>query len=284
MTARRDRDAAATAPLWIQVYGATTNRDESQSFTSSGFTQTIVTDYNQDYFGWQMGYEFGPGGADDGPVFGVTGGYLNSTQNFVGTFDRTTFDAFNIGVYLGYQSGGFFANGLAKYDFLDADIRSTTEIYRSGINGDAYGVRAELGYRLEGSHFFAEPVVSIEYQSSGLDDYSVLGATIDFERFTGLRGQAGVRLGGEASLGSNTLVYYAGAHAVHEFAGDDGVTFTSGVSTIRLTNDPLDTFGRFELGVNIATIGGVTGFIEGNTDIGDDYQGFGGRAGLRIPF
>ena len=84
---------------------------------------------------------------------------------------------------------------------------------------------------------------------------------------------AGLRLGGQSPInGANTLTYYAGGHAVKEFEGDDGLLFTSGTSSIRIANDPQDTFGRFELGVNIATPGGVTGFIEGNADIGGDCR------------
>ncbi|MEM8695951.1 MAG: autotransporter domain-containing protein [Pseudomonadota bacterium] len=165
-------------------------------------------------------------------------------------------------------------------------IQATTAGYGVDIDGDAYGVRLEAGYRWgSASGFFAEPMVSIEYQSTSLDDYSALGATVDFDSFDGLRGQAGLRLGGRSTIGGgSTLTYYGGGHVVHEFEGDGSITFASGTSSIGLVNDPRETFGRFELGVNIATVGGVSGFVEGNADIGDDYQGYGGRAGIRIAF
>ena len=283
MASRRD---APDSALWMQTYGATTDRDESSDFTSGGFSQAITLDYSQDYFGLQAGYDFGPGATDgEGVLFGVTGGYLNSTLGFEGLADRVEYDVFNIGAYAGFKAGGFFANALAKYDFIDADVTAPTPGYSAQLDGEAYGARFEAGYRMGGDSFFAESVVSIEYQRSNLDDFSALGATIDFDRFKGLRGMAGLRLGGQSPInGANTLTYYAGGHAVKEFEGDDGLLFTSGTSSIRIANDPQDTFGRFELGVNIATPGGVTGFIEGNADIGGDYQSYGGRAGLRIRF
>jgi len=39
-----------------------------------------------------------------------------------------------------------------------------------------------------------------------------------------------------------------------------------------------------KVGVSIGTAGGVSGFIEGFGNIGDNYKGGGGRGGLRIKF
>lgn len=282
MTSRRD---VSGSPLWLQIYGATANRDESFDFTSAGFTQSISLDHGQDYFGFQTGYEFGSGVDGDGAVFGITGGYLNSTLGFDGVADRAEYDVFNIGAYAGIGAGGFFADALLKYDFIDASIVAPTPGYTAELDGKAYGARLQAGYRWGGEGFFAEPVVSIEYQRTSLDDFSALGATIDYDRFEGLRGMAGLRLGGRSEIGGrNTMTYYLGGRAVHEFAGDDGLVFTSGTSSIAIANNPLDTFGRFELGLNIATPGNVTGFIEANADIGSDYNSYGGRAGLRVRF
>ena len=153
MASRRD---APDSALWMQTYGATTDRDESSDFTSGGFSQAITLDYSQDYFGLQAGYDFGPGATDgEGVLFGVTGGYLNSTLGFEGLADRVEYDVFNIGAYAGFKAGGFFANALAKYDFIDADVTAPTPGYSAQLDGEAYGARFEAGYRMGGDSFFA---------------------------------------------------------------------------------------------------------------------------------
>lgn len=285
VNSKRHTDADRKSPLWFQLYGATSDHDDSFDFASSGFTQETTLDYSQDYFGLQGGIEFGPGNAGEGVFYGLTTGYTSSNLGFDGTADRVRYDAFNFGAYVGYQKGGFFANGLAKYDVIDADVNAVSGGYTADLNGDAYGVRLESGYRWTSGNFFVEPSASLEYQKTSLDDFDALGANFDLESFDGLRGTAGVRLGGETKTGGdNTLTYYVGLKAVHEFEGDGSVTFSTPMSSIAITNNAVDTYGRIDLVLNIATKGGVTGFIEGNADVSGDYTGFGGRVGLRIAF
>ncbi|MEO0688711.1 MAG: autotransporter outer membrane beta-barrel domain-containing protein [Pseudomonadota bacterium] len=281
----RHSDTETRKPVWGQIYGSTSNRDDRFAFTSGGFTQDIALDYSQDYFGFQMGAEFGPGATDEGAFYGATAGYLSSDLGFDGLADGVRYDAFNLGLYAGYRKDGFFAHGLAKYDFINAGIDGQSVGYSAEVDGGSIGVRAEAGYRWESGSFFIEPSASLEYQSTNLDDFSALGADFDLATVDGLRGQAGARLGGESNLSNgSTLTYYASASAVHEFSGDGEITFSTPLSSATFVNNPIDTYARVDLGLNIATKGGVTGFIEGNADLSGDYSGFGGRAGLRIKF
>ncbi|MBO6527527.1 autotransporter outer membrane beta-barrel domain-containing protein [Erythrobacter sp.] len=284
MVALRDGETASP-PLWMQFFGSTSQRDQSFDYTSAFFTQAISLDYMQDFFGWQVGLDSGSGVAGDGLLYGATAGFLSSNLAFDGTADRVGYEALNLGAYIGYRSRGLFANALLKLDILDADINGASEGYRASSDATSYGMRAEFGYRWVSGSFFLEPSASLEYQRTSLDDFTALGATIDFEDFDGLRGTAGFRLGGESAIGGgNSLTYYAGGSLVHEFEGGARVRFSSGTSSIDLVNDPIDTFGRFDLGLSILTPAGLQGFIEANGDVGEDYRSFGGRAGLRVPF
>ncbi|WP_109354077.1 hypothetical protein [Sphingorhabdus sp. EL138] len=275
----------SASPAWMQIYGTVTNQDDSFEFSAGGLTEPISVNYEQDYFGFQAGYEFGTGVIEDGVLFGLTGGYLNSNLGFDGTADNVRYDAFNVGAYAGLKSDRFFANVLAKYDFITADVSAPTAGYTADLDGYAYGVRLEAGYRFGDEKFFVQPLTSFEYQRASLDDFSALGANIDFDRFDGLRGMIGARLGGETKIKwGNNLTYYLGGQAVHQSQTGDGLTFTSGDTSIEIENRLSKTFGRFELGLSIATQGGVTGFIEGNADISGDYTGYGGRGGLKVQF
>ncbi len=282
MASPKDRSAS---PMWMQIDSSATGEKDSFNFTSGGFAQNINLDYEQDYFGFQLGYEFGPGVTSEGVLVGFTSGYLTSNLGFDAMADNVRYDAFNIGAYAGFKSEGFFANALAKYDIIDADVIARTAGYTADLSGEAYGVRLEAGYRWGAEAFFVQPMASIEYQQASLDDFSTLGANIDFDTFDSLHAVAGVRLGGESRVNiSNALNYYLSGQAVHQSQSDDGLLFTSGISSIQIQNQLSNTFGRFEMGLSIATRGGVTGFIEGNADISGDYTGYGGRGGLKIQF
>lgn len=281
----RHADHGERKPVWGQIYGATSERDEQFSFVSGGFSQDIVLDYSHDFFGLQLGVEFGPGSVSEGAFFGATAGYLSSQVGFEGQADRIEYDAFNLGLYAGYRKDSFFAHGLAKYDFVNADVIDQTAGYTAEVDGGSIGARFAAGYRLDAGTFFVEPSVSLEYQSTDLDDFNALGADFDLANDDSLRGIAGVRLGGVSETKTGALLtYYGSANAVHEFAGEGDVIVSSPASSITLTNDPIGTYARFDLGLNIATKSSVTGFIEGNADIGSGYSSFGGRAGLRINF
>lgn len=288
MTALRDAAwGEGPAPLgrvWGQIYGAVDKRQDVFSYTASGLTQVIDLGYRQDYFGGQLGVDLGSSGDEGGAVFGITGGYLSSVLKTRRGGDRTTYDAFNIGAYAGFTSQSFFVNALAKYDFYNIKTRSIGAGYAASIDGKAYGAQAEAGFRFGSDSFYAEPVVSIAYVKTDLDDFTALGALVDFDKLTGLRGKAGLRIGGASPLGGGKLVYYAGAHVVKEFEGREGITFTSGASSFDLKNRRLGTYGQAQLGINIVSAGGVTGFIEGNANLSGDYKGYGGRAGIRFPF
>jgi outer membrane autotransporter protein len=285
MTSLRDAETSHQTPVWLQVYAARAERDDSYNGTAGGNSGSVSLDYDQSYLGFQLGYEMGFGERGQGTTIGVTAGYLNSNLNFDGFADRVHYEAFNIGIYAGYQSDGFFANALIKNDFIGGDITATAPGYGADVDGNVFGVRLEAGYRWESEKLFVEPIASLEYQNASIDDVTALGASFNYSNWDGLRGSAGLRAGTEVDVGAgSTLTAYLGGRAVREFAGDGDLAFTTGGSNIALTNEPNGTYGRFELGLNLLTQGGISGFVSGNYDAGSDYEGYGGRVGLRLSF
>ncbi len=272
--------------LWVQMYGAVEQRENIRNVSFSGLNRSFDLGYDQDYFGGQLGFDFGGAAGESGNfAFGVTGGYVNSEMSFNGASDRTTFDAFNAGAYASINSGSLFANALAKYDWYKADANSAIAQYAADFDGNAYGARGEIGFRLGSDRFFVEPVGTISYVRTDLDDLNVQGSTITFLDDEGLTGKLGARLG--ASFPSkllNTVVLYAGGNYVHEFKGDDSVDFTNNGRTVRIDNRAIGDYGEAVLGVNVGSPTGVSGFIEGNGAKGSDFNSYGARAGLRFRF
>jgi trimeric autotransporter adhesin len=272
--------------LWIQMHGATEQRENVVAVSNFGLNRTFDLGYDQDYFGGQIGLNFGGAAGENGNFsFGVTGGYVNSEMKFNNVSDRTKFDVFNAGAYAGVNSGSLFANVLAKYDWIKADSNSVIGQYAADFDGNSYGAKGEIGFRLGSDRFFVEPVASIAYVRTDLDDLNVQSSTIEFLDDEGLRGKLGARLGASfPSARLNTVVLYAGGNYVHEFKGDDSVAFTNNGRTVRIDNRAMGDYGEGVLGVNIGSTEGVSGFIEANGAKGSEYDAYGARAGLRIHF
>lgn len=270
--------------FWIQMSGGVDKRDETRAVSQFGIARSYDLDYRQDYFGGQLGFDIGTMGEKGGVVFGLTGGYLSSTLRFEEA-TRFEYDGLNLGAYASLRAGGFFANALVKYDHYWIDAHGGSTGYKDSLGGDAIGAQAEAGFRFGSTGFFAEPLASIAYVRTSLDDLEALGQVLDYDRADGLRGKAGLRIGGTTAIGGgNMLTFYASGMAVKEFKGRDGATFVSGPYALALGNRRIGTYGQGTLGLNVTTPGGISGFIEGTLDASGDYSGAGGRAGIKIPF
>lgn len=288
-----DRDAAwigqahsGSGRLWLQTLGEVDTRRDRRDVDLRGLVQSGVdVGYRQDAFGAQIGLDVIGDAGSGGAIVGVTGGYLNSTTRFTaGGGDRFDIDALNVGAYAGFRGGAFFVNGLGKVDFYSVDRRSPVAGLDREDRTHAWGGKVETGFRLGSGRLFAEPVVSVAYSQASLGRFTVDDAAFDYDRSEGLRGRAGLRVGGHADVEGAVIGFYAVGTAVRELAGDDRLRFSSGGQVVVLDTDRLDTFGQGAIGVNVAMQSGVTGFIEAHGEAGSEYRGGGGRAGLRVSF
>lgn len=279
--------------LWVQMHGSVETRQGGRDVSAFGQTRSVNTGFEQDYFGGQAGFDFGGGSGDKGGfAIGVTGGYINSSLNFARSPDRISFDVVNAGVYGSYTSGNFFVNALGKYDYYWADAKSFSAGFDQSFKGSSYGGRGEVGVRFGSDSFFVEPAASISYVRTDFDNFSVLGTQVRFDEEDGLRGRAGGRIGGQFDMLGSKAAVYVGGNYVHEFQGEDGVSFTNNGQTFSYINGRTRDYGEALLGLSVGQASGVSGFIEGSyiRSFKDDsagrlpIEGAGGRAGLRIRF
>ncbi len=278
--------------MWLQMHGSTETRSGFRDFNAFGQSRNVNTGFKQDYFGGQAGIDISGGSGERGGfAFGVTGGYTNSSMNFGRSPDSLNFDVANVGAYASYSSGNIFFNALGKYDFYWADANAASANFQQDFKGGVYGLRGEAGIRFGDDGFFIEPAASISYVKNDFDQLRPLGTTVDFDADDGLRGRAGGRIGGEFNMGGAVMAVYAGANYIHEFKGQDNVTFTGGGQNLAFTNNRLRDYGEAVFGVTIAQTQGISGFIEGNyirtfssPDANRGIQGAGGRAGIRFKF
>ena len=281
-----------TGRFWMQMHGSEETREGQRDFNAFGQSRLTDTGFQQDYFGGQAGLDIsGASGERGGFAFGLTGGYINSSLNFAGTTDRVKFDVANAGLYASYSSGNLFFNALGKYDHYWAKAGAPSAGFQQDFSGNVYGARAEMGLRFGSDSFFIEPAASISYVKNDTDDLTPLGTTIAFDDDDGLRGRIGARIGGLVDMGGAKLAVYGGGNFVHEFKGQDNVTFTSGGQTLTYTNERLGDYGEAVLGATISQNESVSGFVEANyirsfknNDSDRRIEGFGGRAGIRFKF
>jgi hypothetical protein len=272
--------------FWIQGFGQKESRSNSATYGFNGIVTPVNLSYDQDYYGVQMGLDFGaPVGDAGGFNFGITGGYQNSKMSFGGnTADHINFNAINGGVYGSFTSGIFFVNALGKYDYYWGENISPSGNYRNDVNGSVWGGKAEAGLRF-GQDLFIEPSASIAYTHSDFGDLGVAAGNFAINDDDGLRGKAGGRVGYVTQVGGAKLTVYAGANYVHEFQGRSNVTFTSGGQSVAFRSPYNNDYVEGTFGVNIGSDAGkISGFFEGRYSDGSDYNGYGARGGVRVRF
>jgi outer membrane autotransporter protein len=299
LQSRRDAlwTTSVTSPqrrFWVTMAGSVDNARGYRDFGLAGPAHVTRTGYQQDYFGGQLGYDLAGGiGTRGGFAVGLTGGYINSNLNLGAAGDSVRFDAANAGVYAALTSGRIFATALGKYDFYWANPQSSAAGFNLHTHGYAYGVRGELGLRLGADILFIEPLAQISYIRTAFDPFDVSGTSVAFADRNGLRGRLGARIGGQSALAHGAkLAFYVGGNYVHDFEGTGEVSLSNSGGTYTFHGVRLRDFGEALLGVNIATIGAIDGFMEatykhsftGGADGQLTEEGFGGRAGIRVTF
>ena len=272
--------------LWGQFYGsADTRRD---GITTSVFGQTAAQDlsYRQDEFGGQLGLDIAQPTGNGGLTFGITAGYVNSDMQFLGTDARARFNVANVGGYAGFHVGGVFVNvlGLYAHDWIKAsDPNVGFPLY---LHGDTYGATGEAGFRFGDDKLFVEPLATLSYVRTNLNDITALSSTFNFQDSDGVRGKLGARFGTSQDFAGGKLTFYGGGNAVKAFEGRDTLVFTNNGTSLGFGDNKIGLYGEGYAGLSIASRNNVSGFLEGFGDYGgrDTQRGGGGRAGLRVSF
>ncbi|MDO9335094.1 MAG: autotransporter outer membrane beta-barrel domain-containing protein [Caulobacter sp.] len=275
------------AHVWGEFLGGVDSRDTDGQFTTFGVNQTVEMGYDQSYVGYQGGIDwFRPMGAGT-LAMGVTGGYAGAYLDFNDDGGSIDFTGFNVGASVGYSQGGLFVNGLVKADFLQGDTSLGGIAQYAEFDAKAYGATLEGGYRFGGSTFFVEPVASLSYVRTELDDFDVLASSIRYDDNDSLRGKVGLRGGGVWKMsGGGRVIPYGAVYAVEEFQGEDGLTFTNGGIDVPINNLAPDTYGQAQLGLGFSpwtgALSGFTGYVQADGNFGNDMSGGGLRLGFRF--
>jgi hypothetical protein len=264
--------------MWAQAHMGGEEIESRPTYTFGIATLTPNLDNDTSWRGFQMGADKLVGNA----MYGITGGFQQQETDFSADNNGLDLEGWNLGAYAGWNSGGAFVNGLVKADWYSIDVNMRTAPAMAHVNAWTWGAKAEAGFRFGGPGFFVEPVADVAYTDTSLDDavFPAFAASFRYRDTVSLRAQAGVRVGG--IWGS--IAPFAGVYAGEEFEGENDMTMFTGPgcpSCMTIQDQPIGSFGKAEYGFNILNLGGLEGFLKGETLFGGDASGTNVKLGVR---
>lgn len=284
-------EPAASAPgeaagnrsgLWARMSGNWDNRHTSLTDSIFG---TIDTSFNQSTFEVLGGGDFSPGGLTGPFRLGIFGGYTTSSLDFASFNTSADYKGGVLGAYAAYTNGGYYADAQVTWDPLSMTFH--TAFANVGSNANSVGVIANTGYRMDRGRFFVEPIASLTYVDTRLDDMTTGGGTVDFSNGQSLRAGAGGRVGTHfASMGGTTTEVALLGKLWNEFESANKVTVSDGMGhSVTYSNNISGVFGEAMASATIYSPDrSVSGFLAGGAQFGADFTNWEAKAGVRKTF
>lgn len=295
--------------VWVRGAGGEVKYSGDPTFSTptasvSGSSLGCPSGFQQSFGGFQVGQDIAKLNLMGWNIHvGQTAGYVGSDGHSTGGGDGSgSLSSFTtatqipfVGAYAAATNGGFFADGLVRFNWYENSINSLA-IGLSDRKLDAHGVSVSgsLGYHwnVPDSSWFVEPSIAGIWSRTSIDPLNVtttgvINSTIEFNTIDSFIGRAGVRFG--TTLQSGNLIYqpFVALSAWHEFGNDVQATFTepNNPHTIGITIPNIGTYGQYSVGVNaqIANTGWL-GYARVDYRNGDHIEGWSGTGGIRYQF
>jgi len=290
MTGRLDlsgaRGGADTEGLRFFVSGSTEHQRQRATQTSLDFTL--------DTFAVSGGAEYEMGSA----VLGGAVSYSRPRAEMNTGTGSLRADAWHVGAYAGFASGGAFLQGYAGYGWVDYKFRRTAVIdqIQASPTGHNMLAGAKAGYLMDTGGLRVGPVAAVNYARATIGGYTetgdpVLTLNVQRQRVKALTGSAGLELRGNAEVGGLAVRPYADVLVEKDFEGDGRIVRYAEtaaptiVNSFALANRTKRAYGRVTAGADLALGGAVSLQLQGSGSFerrgGNDL---GGSAALKIGF
>ncbi|MBM3544337.1 MAG: autotransporter outer membrane beta-barrel domain-containing protein [Alphaproteobacteria bacterium] len=286
-------DGAAVGPtsftpaVWARGSGAWLDRDGSETVNAFGRNYTYDLSRDLDVLDWQMGLDLGhrdllaPG---DILVFGVLGGFVGAGLDYDQLARQFDFSGGQIGGYATYLRGGLFVDTLLNAHLLEMDTAALG--MPSSLDANTLGLRTDTGYRFGSFNggAFIEPLATIEVLWSDIDGFINSGNRVSFDDEANVRGRLGLRAGTSYPVWNGTTMEpFVIGSLWGNLSGDNQATLVSNGTIFRFEDNLDDVWGEVSAGVNFFNpSAGTAVFAKLDVTFGDEVDGIGGKAGMRV--
>jgi len=294
--AQKSTDAQSMPGVWAQAMGEWANRSETQTYGVLNKSYVLQTGYQQNtgaFYAGADGVQQGVINAHDTLLFGVMGGYIDSTQMFTDSTTSAHYTGGSVGASASYLIGNFFVDTLFKGDFLNLNYASATASAFGANQPISHiqnlGFITDAGYRFTiGGTAFAEPLATLAYVSSHASNLEISGSQVSFGDNDILRGRLGLRSGIELPGGSDYQITATGTASYWaRLSGGASATINSGAGAplLTLNDQQVTNYGDIGAGINIIQLkSGWSGFLKGDYQFASSYGAGSIKAGVRFDF
>ncbi|MGV1013756.1 MAG: autotransporter outer membrane beta-barrel domain-containing protein [Methyloceanibacter sp.] len=277
-----------TPAVWARGSGAWLDRDRTARVRAYGNTYTYDLDRELDVIDMQLGLDLGHRdflSSGDILVFGVLGGFVHADLGYNNRIAQNfDFSGGQVGAYATYLNGGWFVDNLLNVHLLE--LETAALVFPGSLDATTVGLRTDTGYRFGsfGGGAFIEPLATIAVSWADIDGFAAGGNRISFDDEANVRGRLGVRVGTSYAVwGTTTIEPFVIGSVWGNLSGDNEARLVSSGTNFRFEDDIDDVWGEVSLGVNFFNPSALTAvFAKLDVAFGDDMDGIGGKAGMRV--
>lgn len=279
--------------------------------------------FDQTFGGFQLGQDIAKLNVGDWNLhFGSTAGLIETKGDIAG--GNLTGGAFNsatqapfVGTYVVATNGGFFIDGLARWDYYDTTLDSPSiNVFQQKLDAHGVALSGSLGYnwKVPDSNWFIEPSAGLIWSQTRVDPFNTLNTvsgssgfingnfqgTAQISDITSTIGRAALRFGTTFESGGIVWQPFAALSVWHEFESATNSTYmtctncffyntalgsAAGSLSAAISNQNIGTFGQYSLGLSgqIANTGWL-GFARVDYRDGPRLEGIDGTGGIRYQF
>ena len=276
-----------TPAVWARGSGNWLNRDDSESVNAYGRDYRYNLNRDLETIDFQSGIDLGKRGFlsdNDILVFGALGGYIHSDLDYDAINRIFSFNGGQVGGYATYLRGGLFVDTLVNVHLMQVDTRTLG--FPNSMNATTVGVRTDSGYRFGSFHggAFIEPLATISATWADINGFSLGGNKVSFNDDADVQGRLGLRVGTTTQLWTGlTAEPFVIGSVWGNLSNDNQATLVSTGTTFQLEDKLQDVWGEVSGGVNFFNPSANTSvFAKVDVTFGDNIDGVGGKAGMRV--
>ena len=276
-----------TPAVWVRGSGNWFGRDGSETTKLYGRTYQYKLDSDLSVENFQTGIDFVKTdllSQGDILVFGLLGGWVHGDLDFDGVNRQFDVSGAQAGAYATYLKGALFVDTLFKADILKHE--QTAVEFPGELDAVSFGVRTDMGYRFGSFRHgtFIEPLATIGLIWSDLEDFKAGPNHVDFDSDPNVRGRLGLRVGTTLPVWRGTTMEpFVIGSLWGNLSGEQTATLTANHAIFNFEDSPDDLWGEASAGVNFFNASAnTTVFAKFDATFGNDLEGFGGKAGMRV--